>query len=116
MVAEASGFPARPTPPSMRERWSGQGGFLAATVGSAVGLGNIWRFPYVAGENGGGAFIVAYLVAVVALFWLGDPRLITRDIGEGARGRAETALVAVGRYLVTGALVAVLAGAFFTQL
>lgn len=42
-------------------------GALAATVGSAVGLGNIWRFPYEAGQNGGGAFIIVYLVCVLLL-------------------------------------------------
>ena len=42
-------------------------GALAATVGSAVGLGNIWRFPYEAGQNGGGAFIIVYLICVVLL-------------------------------------------------
>jgi len=42
-------------------------GAIAATVGSAVGLGNIWRFPYQAGENGGGAYIMVYLICVVLL-------------------------------------------------
>lgn len=42
-------------------------GAIAATVGSAVGLGNIWRFPYQAGENGGGAYILVYLICVVLL-------------------------------------------------
>lgn len=42
-------------------------GAVAATVGGAVGLGNIWRFPYEAGQNGGGAFILVYLICVVIL-------------------------------------------------
>ena len=42
-------------------------GAIAATVGSAVGLGNIWRFPYQAGENGGGAYILVYLICVILL-------------------------------------------------
>lgn len=42
-------------------------GFIAAAVGSAVGLGNVWRFPYVAGENGGGAFVLAYILSVLLL-------------------------------------------------
>lgn len=42
-------------------------GAIAATVGSAVGLGNIWRFPYQAGENGGGAYILIYILSVVLL-------------------------------------------------
>ena len=45
-----------------REQFSGALGIIAATAGSAVGLGNIWRFPYVTGENGGGAFIIVYLI------------------------------------------------------
>ncbi|MGB0576866.1 MAG: sodium-dependent transporter [Alphaproteobacteria bacterium] len=47
-----------------RESWKSRGGFIIAAAGSAVGLGNIWRFPYVAGENGGGAFIILYLAIV----------------------------------------------------
>lgn len=45
-----------------REQWSSKIGFILAAAGSAVGLGNIWKFPYTAGENGGGAFIIIYLV------------------------------------------------------
>lgn len=54
------------TAPS-RGEWSSQLGFVLAAAGSAVGLGNIWRFPYSAGENGGGAFVLIYLICVVAL-------------------------------------------------
>ena len=50
-----------------RGQWSSQLGFVLAAAGSAVGLGNIWRFPYSAGENGGGAFVLVYLACVVAL-------------------------------------------------
>ncbi|OTG85107.1 sodium-dependent transporter [Acinetobacter sp. ANC 4648] len=48
-----------------REHWSARSGFIIAAVGSAVGLGNIWRFPYVAYENGGGAFLIPYLIALL---------------------------------------------------
>lgn len=48
-----------------RETFSGRGAFIFAAIGSAVGLGNIWRFPYVAYDNGGGAFIIPYLVALL---------------------------------------------------
>ncbi|MFB6105706.1 MAG: sodium-dependent transporter [Halobacteriaceae archaeon] len=50
---------------SGRETWATRIGFIFAAVGSAVGLGNIWRFPYVTAENGGAAFLVVYLVAVL---------------------------------------------------
>ena len=55
------------------EQWSSRFGFLMAAIGFAVGLGNIWRFPYVLGENGGGAFILIYLFCV---FCIGAPILI----------------------------------------
>ena len=57
---------------NVRENWSARSGFIFAAVGSAVGLGNIWRFPYVAYENGGGAFLLPYLIA---LFTAGLPLL-----------------------------------------
>ncbi|HSL17347.1 MAG TPA: sodium-dependent transporter [Methylomirabilota bacterium] len=53
--------------PAGRGQWSSQLGFVLAAAGSAIGLGNIWRFPYSAGENGGGAFLLVYLVCVVCL-------------------------------------------------
>jgi neurotransmitter:Na+ symporter, NSS family len=53
--------------PAGRGQWSSQLGFVLAAAGSAIGLGNIWRFPYSAGENGGGAFLLVYLVCVMCL-------------------------------------------------
>lgn len=50
-----------------RGQWSSQLGFVLAAAGSAVGLGNIWRFPYSAGENGGAAFVLVYLLCVLLL-------------------------------------------------
>jgi len=49
------------------ETWSSRFGFIMAAVGSSVGLGNIWRFTYTTGENGGGAFVIAYIVCLVAI-------------------------------------------------
>lgn len=50
---------------AVRDTFSGRGAFIFAAIGSAVGLGNIWRFPYVAYTNGGGAFIIPYLIALL---------------------------------------------------
>ncbi|MDR2254010.1 MAG: sodium-dependent transporter [Bifidobacteriaceae bacterium] len=56
---------AAPAAVPERQQWSGQLGFIVSAIGSAVGLGNIWRFPGVAYANGGGAFIIPYLVALL---------------------------------------------------
>ncbi|KLK87468.1 sodium:calcium symporter [Methanoculleus sediminis] len=48
-----------------REQWSSTLGFILASIGSAVGIGNIWRFPYIVGANGGGAFLIPFLIAVL---------------------------------------------------
>lgn len=48
-----------------REQWGTRTGFVLAAIGSAVGLGNIWRYPYIAYENGGGAFLIPYLFALL---------------------------------------------------
>lgn len=69
-----------------REQWGTRAGFILAAVGSAVGLGNIWRFPYVAFENGGGAFFIPYLFALLTA---GIPLLIMEfTIGHKYRGSA----------------------------
>ncbi len=62
--------------------WSSRFGFLMASIGFAVGLGNIWRFPYVTGENGGSAFVIIYLVCA---FGIGVPILMA-EIMVGRRG------------------------------
>ena len=49
------------------EKWGSNIAFVLAMIGSAVGLGNIWRYPYVLYSNGGGAFYIPYLVAVLTL-------------------------------------------------
>ncbi|MAZ32720.1 MAG: sodium-dependent transporter, partial [Thalassospira sp.] len=50
-----------------REHWGSRLGFILAAAGSAVGLGNIWRFPYITGENGGGAFVLLYLLCIAVV-------------------------------------------------
>lgn len=67
--------------------WSSRFGFLMASVGFAVGLGNIWRFPYVTGENGGAAFVLVYLACA---FVIGVP-IVIAEIMIGRRGQAGTA-------------------------
>ena len=70
---------------SGREEFAGRWAFILAAIGSAVGLGNIWRFPYIAYENGGGAFIIPYLVALLTA---GIPLLFfDYAIGHRFRGR-----------------------------
>ena len=66
------------------EQWSSRWGFLLAAVGFAVGMGNIWRFPYQLGENGGSAFLIIYLACALGI---GLPLLIT-EIAIGRRGKA----------------------------
>jgi len=68
---------------SAHGEWSSRWVFIMAATGSAVGLGNIWRFPYVTGENGGGAFVLVYLVCVIAV---GLP-IMMGEILIGRRGR-----------------------------
>ncbi|MFO7935412.1 MAG: sodium-dependent transporter [Bacteroidales bacterium] len=51
----------------LRESFTSKFGVIAAAAGSAIGLGNIWRFPYVAGQNGGGAFLIIYLIFIAAI-------------------------------------------------
>ena len=50
-----------------REHWGSKAGFILAAAGSAIGLGNIWKFPYIAGENGGAAFIFIYLICIALI-------------------------------------------------
>ena len=52
---------------SQQGEWSSRFAFILAATGSAVGLGNIWKFPYITGENGGGAFVLVYLLCVVLI-------------------------------------------------
>lgn len=52
---------------AMRGLWSSRMAFILAATGSAVGLGNIWKFPYITGENGGGAFVLVYLLCIAAV-------------------------------------------------
>jgi len=67
-----------------RETWGSRFGFIMATAGFSVGLGNIWRFPYMTGMNGGGAFLLVYLLIVAVI---GLPLMII-EIGLGRRAQS----------------------------
>ena len=66
--------------PVWTHRWT----YILATTGAAVGLGNIWKFPYIAGENGGGAFVLMYLICIMML---GVP-IMMAEVLLGRKGRA----------------------------
>lgn len=68
---------------SQHGQWTSRLTFILAATGSAVGLGNIWKFPYIAGENGGGAFVIVYLLCI---FLIGVP-IMMAEIMLGRRGR-----------------------------
>lgn len=68
---------------SLHGQWSSRLAFILAVSGSAVGLGNVWKFPYIAGVNGGGAFVLFYLLCV---FTIGLPIMMS-EIVMGRRGR-----------------------------
>ncbi len=68
-----------------REFWSGRVGFILATIGSAIGLGSIWKFPYEVGTNGGGAFVLFYLMGLAAVVF----PLMLLEFAIGRRGGAD---------------------------
>ncbi|MBS3799633.1 MAG: sodium-dependent transporter [Thioalkalivibrio sp.] len=72
-----------PATTSIHGQWTTRLAFILAATGSAVGLGNIWRFPYIAGENGGGAFVLVYLACILLI---GLPVMMA-EILLGRRGR-----------------------------
>ncbi len=85
-----------------REQWKSRTGFVLAAAGSAVGLGNIWRFPYLAGEHGGGVFLALYLVFV---FTIGISILLAElTIGRAAKRQPAGAfrILGSGRWHAAG--------------
>ena len=71
--------------PKARDGFTSKFGVLAATLGSAVGLGNIWKFPYLTGENGGAGFLLVYVIATLLV---GLPVMIS-EIMLGRKGKSD---------------------------
>jgi NSS family neurotransmitter:Na+ symporter len=89
----------------MQEQWRSRRGFILASIAAAVGLGNIWRFAYVAGENGGAVFLVVYLLCVLLI---GAPLMIA-ELAVGRHTRSDAiasirALAPAGFWPVAGGL------------
>jgi NSS family neurotransmitter:Na+ symporter len=101
-----------PDPSKPREEWGSRLGFILAAAGSAIGLGNVWRFPYLLGKDGGAAFLLVYLVITLLV---GLPVLLAElAIGRAARrtpANAFTALKVNPRWSVIGWM-ATIAGGF----
>jgi len=76
---------------SSRGNWASRLGFILAAAGSAIGLGNIWKFPYITGQNGGGAFVLVYLacIALIGLPIMMAEFLIGRHAQRDAVGAFE---------------------------
>lgn len=71
-------------PEQKREQWGSQLGFILASAGAAVGLGNVWKFPYLTGKNGGAAFVVVYLIIVILI----GASMLVADFVIGRYGKA----------------------------
>ena len=69
-----------------REEFKSRLGFLLVSAGCAIGIGNVWKFPYIVGENGGGVFVLLYLVF---LFIIGIP-VLTMELAVGRASRRST--------------------------
>lgn len=77
------------------EEWTGRVGFVLATIGSAIGLGSIWKFPYEVGENGGGGFVLFYLLGLLVI--VAPLMLAEFAIGRTGKSDARVSVEAVAR-------------------
>jgi len=90
-----------PAAPGKQDRFS-SAGFILAAIGSSVGLGNMWKFPYITGEHGGAAF---FLLFIICLILIGLPVLLAElAIGRAGRGSAATSFVKAGGAKIFGHL------------
>ena len=83
-----------------RAQWGTKLGFILAAIGSAIGLGNIWRYPYVVYENGGGAFLLPYFIALITPTLFGATN-VTNGLLAGAHmwlGFVITSMIQNHRY------------------
>ncbi len=94
------------------DRWQKRSSFILAAIGSAVGLGNVWRFPYICYQNGGGAFLIPYFVA---LFTTGIPLMILEfGLGHMMQGSAPKSFFQVRKRAEWVGWWAILVGFFIT--
>lgn len=84
---DAGDAPATSTPSPPQTEWKSRSGFVLATIGSAVGIGSIWKFPYEVGANGGGAFVLVYLLGLALVV---VPMMLA-EFAIGRRGRSDAA-------------------------
>lgn len=119
-VEASSVEPVKPTGAPQRDMFATKLGVLLATLGSAVGLGNIWKFPYLTGSNGGAAFLIIYILCTLVI---GLPIMVTEHvIGRTGRGDAVASIRKVTSkkslwWLIgaSGILSAFLIMAFYTE-
>ncbi len=96
-----------------RDRWDSRTAFILAAIGSAAGLGNAWRFPYMAYSNGGGAFLIPYFIALLTA---GIPLIVLEfSMGQSTQRGAPGALAKAGRKFEGFGWWAVLSGTIITS-
>ena len=96
-----------------RDRWDSRTAFVLAAIGSAAGLGNAWRFPYMAYSNGGGAFLIPYFIALLTA---GIPLIVLEfSMGQSTQRGAPGALAKAGRKFEGFGWWAVLSGTIITS-
>lgn len=99
---------------SKNKQWASKLGFIMATAGAAIGLGNLWKFPYLMGKNGGFPFLVAYLFFIVLL---GLPVMITEmSLGRKTRHDPVQAYADIHPHARIVGIFGVLGGVYYFEL